>query len=571
MDSVEKKILIFGAGKIGRGFIADLFYRADYHLIFVDANRELIENLRSKGEYALLNMQDADEKEEIIIKNYEAFHIGEKEQIATRLMECSILATAVFPDDFEQVVKEIAGVIEQRALKNIDEPLDIIICANIFHPSARFRKLFEASLSEAGKRYFKRNIGLVDSIVIRMGVDPTLEMKRKDPLLVLTNGYPELIVNKKGFKGRLPVVNGLVFSENIAAEETRKIYTYNMLHVVYAYLGHRRGYKYIIECSSDDDIQEIAVETLKEASEGLQREYGFSEGEMDTWNKRVLKNMANPILMDRVDRVGADPVRKLRREDRLIGPALLCRRNGIMPYYLAKATAYAFLYNNPEDKFSVEISKYLKKKSITDAVRYYCQLEYELELVYMIAEHYNRAVNGASMKEDIERVKILKKAYELGFMYEKTYKGCAQCTIAPFFKLTRKVDKALFQCASGLSGGIAITGDGSCGGYTGGVIYMSSYIGRRLDRIPIDGDKVAQYKSYEMAQKLHDRFIEAYGSVTCSDIQKKTFGKSYCLRTKEARDEFETAGGHRDKCTTVIAIACAWIADIMLDEKLIKR
>ena len=47
--------------------------------------------------------------------------------------------------------------------------------------------------------------------------------------------------------------------------------------------------------------------------------------------------------------------------------------------------------------------------------------------------------------------------------------------------------------------------------------------GRRMDRMKIDGDKADQYKSFEMAQMLHDRFIETYGSVTCKDIHNDIF------------------------------------------------
>jgi hypothetical protein len=95
---------------------------------------------------------------------------------------------------------------------------------------------------------------------------------------------------------------------------------------------------------------------------------------------------------------------------------------------------------------------------------------------------------------------------------------------------------------------------------------MGSYVGRRLEKLDIDGDKEAQYKAYEMAQKLHDKFIETCGSVICADIHKQIFGKSFCLKSKEVRKEFEEAGAHLDKCTTVVAMAASWVADILRDE-----
>jgi len=87
--------------------------------------------------------------------------------------------------------------------------------------------------------------------------------------------------------------------------------------------------------------------------------------------------------------------------------------------------------------------------------------------------------------------------------------------------------------------------------------------------LPMDktgGDKDAQYKAYDMAMKLRDRFIETYGSVVCKDIHNKIFGRSYILQTKEIRDEFEEAGGHLDKCTAVIGMSAMWVAEILMAE-----
>lgn len=164
---------------------------------------------------------------------------------------------------------------------------------------------------------------------------------------------------------------------------------------------------------------------------------------------------------------------------------------------------------------------------------------------------------------------IMKRAYEAGFGYEGRYGGCAQCTLLAFFDLLGKADPVLFRAASGLSAGIGLNGDGSCGGYTGGVLLMSSLVGRSLEAVKGGGDREAQLRSYAMAQRLHDRFVEAYGSVTCSEIHKRIFGRSYCLREPGVSAAFEAAGAHVDKCTSVVGNACSWTAGILLDEGLL--
>ena len=43
-----KKILIFGAGAIGRGFIAPIFYKNKYEISFVDKDKNLVLELKKK-------------------------------------------------------------------------------------------------------------------------------------------------------------------------------------------------------------------------------------------------------------------------------------------------------------------------------------------------------------------------------------------------------------------------------------------------------------------------------------------------------------------------------------------
>jgi len=57
-------------------------------------------------------------------------------------------------------------------------------------------------------------------------------------------------------------------------------------------------------------------------------------------------------------------------------------------------------------------------------------------------------------------------------------------------------DEGLFQAASGFSGGMGLYADGSCGGYSRGILLMSKMVGRKIDRMLIDGDKEDQYRSY---------------------------------------------------------------------------
>jgi len=47
------KLILFGAGKIGRSFIGQLFSRAGYKVVFVDKDERLIEALNRQHSYKL--------------------------------------------------------------------------------------------------------------------------------------------------------------------------------------------------------------------------------------------------------------------------------------------------------------------------------------------------------------------------------------------------------------------------------------------------------------------------------------------------------------------------------------
>ena len=45
---MKKKILIYGAGAIGRGYVPWVFSEKHYEFYFVDTNKKLISNLKKK-------------------------------------------------------------------------------------------------------------------------------------------------------------------------------------------------------------------------------------------------------------------------------------------------------------------------------------------------------------------------------------------------------------------------------------------------------------------------------------------------------------------------------------------
>ncbi len=164
----------------------------------------------------------------------------------------------------------------------------------------------------------------------------------------------------------------------------------------------------------------------------------------------------------------------------------------------------------------------------------------------------------------MNRKTLIDKARKLGFDYERDYRGCAQCTIAAVQDTLGVKNDAVFKAASGLAAGGGMLCVGFCGGYSGGVMMMSSLFGRRREMF--DGDRDDRYASFHMANALHDRFVKKYGSVICREVHDEIFGRRFDLWDPEGKKAFDEAGAHTDKCTGVVADACAWVCEIILDE-----
>jgi len=172
-------------------------------------------------------------------------------------------------------------------------------------------------------------------------------------------------------------------------------------------------------------------------------------------------------------------------------------------------------------------------------------------------------------KIDVQAIKILTKqevidkAYRLGFEYEQTRGWCAQCTVAALEEVLKIKNESIFQAAYPLAVGGGYY-QSTCGALLGGTMILGYLYGRNKEEFEKKDtlDKRAGY----LYRKLYNRFIREYGSCLCKDIQMKLFGCSFDLWNKKDKKAFEKAGGHRDKCPTVVGKACAWTVEIILNE-----
>lgn len=551
---MKKKAIIWGAGRIGRGFAADVFRAAGYDLVFWDNDARLMQSMQKNGKYSILKLGADQGNTTTFISDYTAYTPDQIAQFENDAAAADVIAISVFPTAFADVVEQLIKILRLRRQKT-DAPLDVVILANMPRAGAAFSKMLRERADDELCKYLEQKVGVDEAIVIRMATIATPEMLAKDELVVATNGYPELYIDGETVKGGLAECGGIKLITNCQAWEQRKMYTYNMVHAVFAYMGSYRNCDTVCDCMNDDVLREIASNALDEVGEALQLAFGFTADEIERWNQTCKKNMRNPYLNDALKRVGMDPVRKLKAGDRLAGAARLCKQMGVMPYWLTKAIAYALFYRCQEDDASKTVADYVSRAGVKKAAVKFCGFENEPELTQLVYDRYMEAIDdpAGAMNEDRALVKLYQRAWNLGFVGERDIRACAQGTLYAARESLNIFDEAVFNAATAFSAGMGMCGDGPCGGYSGGLMLIGKLHSRTVEDFK-NKNKVQLYKSFELAQKLHDLFVECYGGIRCMDVHHSIYDRAYILRNPEDKAVFEDVGAHRDKCTTVIGM-----------------
>jgi hypothetical protein len=181
---------------------------------------------------------------------------------------------------------------------------------------------------------------------------------------------------------------------------------------------------------------------------------------------------------------------------------------------------------------------------------------------------------------------IMNKARELGVGYQKKYGGCAQYSFGAVVDALRwgglelipeEVEEQILAGLTGLSGGVAMTGNGSCGAVTGGGLAIGLALG--ITREMQLKDRSVRQLGYSAVQKgVVDKYYEKYNSILCKDVQRNRFGRAWDLTRPEMRQEFLQTSGYFDineitpekhVCLTpdcTIALAAMWATEQILAE-----
>jgi mannitol-1-phosphate 5-dehydrogenase len=348
------KAVHFGAGNIGRGFVGLILHEAGYEVVFVDVNAALIDALRSTPSYLVHEVGvDASTAK---VDNYRALNSATHEaDVVAEISTADVVTTAVGPNILRFVAPLIAKGIVARSLSRAQ--LAVIACENAINATDTLR----AEIQNAGLG------GLEKAIFANTAVDRIVPAQEEHVGLDVTvEGYFEWAIEIKPFGDDVPEIPSAHFVEDLAPFIERKLFTVNTGHATIAYNGFLTGATSISEAIADSAVLVETHAVLGETSALLVAKHSFDTATQRAYVKRNFERFANPDLTDTVERVGRQPLRKLGRNERFIGPAAQLVERGMQPVALLRAIGAALRFDVAEDQESQELKARLAELSAED-------------------------------------------------------------------------------------------------------------------------------------------------------------------------------------------------------------
>jgi mannitol-1-phosphate 5-dehydrogenase len=379
------KAIHFGAGNIGRGFIGKLLADAGISLTFADVNEEVVNGLITRKEYPVKVVGEDCQID--LVKNVTAINSTSPE-IIDAIVNSDLVTTAVGPTVLKIISGTVAQALEKRVTLGIETPLNIIACENMVRGTSQLKEAVFEKLSDEVKPQVEALVGFVDSAVDR--IVPPAEEGETDPLAVTVETFSEWIVDETQFKGEIPDIPGMERTDNLMAFVERKLFTLNTGHCVTAYLGCLAGHNTIREAIEDPAIRAEVKQAMEESGEVLIRRYSFDPKAHAAYIEKILGRFANPYLVDEVDRVGRQPIRKLSAGDRLIKPTLGTIEYDIENKTLLKGVAAALKYTNNSDPQAEELQASLKEEGVKETLAKYTGLDIDGEEIATVEAIYTQ-------------------------------------------------------------------------------------------------------------------------------------------------------------------------------------
>jgi len=380
-----KKAVHFGGGNIGRGFVAEFLHKAGYEIVFVDVMDSTIEALQKTKTYTVTEISD-EGSHTTEVTNYRALNSKyELEKVVHEIATADLVTCAVGPNVLKFIAAPIASALDARKEK---QPIAVIACENAIYATNKLRDVILEKVSAETKSNIKNIARFANSAVDR--IVPTQD--EGAGLNVKIESFWEWCVEEPPFEGMdKPNVEAIHYVENLEPYIERKLFTVNTGHATTAYFGKLAGKKFIEESLKDSTIEKKVHAVLSETADLIVSKHKIPAAEQKAYVDKIIARFTNPALIDPVERVGRQPLRKLSRNERLISPASQLAELGRPHEHLLDAVEAALKFQNiKDDDESAELATILKENDAETATEKITGLEKSHPLFKEVVERVKK-------------------------------------------------------------------------------------------------------------------------------------------------------------------------------------
>lgn len=317
------KVLIIGAGAIGRGYLPWIFKGTSTQITFVDANQKLIEQMKTRKRFS-----------SFMVKNnrYEELEVD----VSDSYTPDDFLEKKIDKNKFDTVYISVGPrnvAFAASLLKNVSAP--IVSCEN--DPNS-----VEILSSILGRTdiYF----AVPDVITSNTA---SLEMLEKDPLAICTEDGQLFIDDRYECEGNFKKIS---INELLNYQWCAKLYLHNTPHCIAAYLGALVGSKYLHQSMAYEEVNEIVTGSMEEMLNALKASWNIPHDFLNWYAEKELARFRSELLFDPISRVAREPLRKLELDGRLVGASQMCLSLGFVPQNILLGITAALLFDDPNDK-----------------------------------------------------------------------------------------------------------------------------------------------------------------------------------------------------------------------------
>ena len=292
-----KLAIHFGAGNIGRGFIAPVLQENNYEVVFVDVNKELIEQINLLQRYKVKSIS-LNASSDIFVKNISGLLLDDEEFLNEKLAKADLITTSVGP----KFVKDIFNLVSSTKTEKIQTFI-------------AFENMYRASTSNSIES------GLSKLVLIDAVVDKIVPPQNITSLDVIVEEYGSIILDNN--VNTKPLNESKIVSySNYEHEFYKKLWLLNGLHLKLAYFGLSRNIKYIHEILNNQeglDFAERAIDSLSKAYSL----FSNSTEDLKDFKQTILNRFSMPEIQDEVTRIARNPQIKFSKDERFERPLRL--------------------------------------------------------------------------------------------------------------------------------------------------------------------------------------------------------------------------------------------------------